>query len=721
MYFSVEEIEVALQTASTNFSFIQRFELPYLTYQNRTTHAVKIASTTEAGRIGVYFVAGIHGNEWVPPEALINFIEVVAVAYQSNNGVTIGGQTFTAAQIQSIVSNLDIFVFPLVNPDGRERSQTSPIGTDWRKNRNFSDGQGGVDINRNFDYLWDFPLYFSPDVLGDDPLMSPERPIANSKDKESSVYIGSGAASEAETKNVVHIVDANPNIRFFIDIHASGEKIFINWGNDEVQTSDVNMNFRNTDFHGQHGVQGDAYKEYVNPADNTLRISMANAMSNAIQNAHGNTYDIQVPFEGITVAGASADYMNSRSYVDANLQKVHGFGMECGSGGTQPDLIKRVEIIEEVTAGLIQFCIEATNLPSDIYIRDNLQDSGEEPLVGGGISRSPDINHFRQELLNPQDFLGTPIAKHQGDLFETVEIGQTNYIYVRLQNRGYRVDDAEIDIYWMLPSTLPSPASWNLIGTIVTENILPGSFKIAGPLEWNSIPDKGHYCFVAVIGTPTDPKPDINSITTIDDFYNLVRQNSNITWKNFDVDDMFAGGMATMSFQIQGWSRLALNSDLDVDLSELPEGTEAELKILKRITENAVLENLSIKKVSKLYNYYLVTPSMVSKISGLKLNSSENVKAVLTITLPENIADGVYDVAFIQSFNGKEMGRVTRRLNVGKFPFVANRNSKEVHRKNCPWIPKMNSLNKIPYGELELAIKHGYDGCHTCLTEFDHG
>jgi murein tripeptide amidase MpaA len=56
-------------------------------------------------------------------------------------------------------------VFPDINPDGRNYSQT--MVALWRKNRNpaASGGQPnkiGVDVNRNYDFLWDFNVAFSP-------------------------------------------------------------------------------------------------------------------------------------------------------------------------------------------------------------------------------------------------------------------------------------------------------------------------------------------------------------------------------------------------------------------------------------------------------------------------------------------------------------------------------------------------------------------------------
>ena len=111
----------------------------------------------------------------------------------------------------------------------------------------------GVDINRNFDALWDFRRHFAPDsgVSASDDPCHPQ------------VYVGPAAASEPETRNVVWLLDRIPRTRWFIDVHSYVPAIYHTWGFDENQTSDPSMNFRNPAFDGQRGRAGDAYREYI--------------------------------------------------------------------------------------------------------------------------------------------------------------------------------------------------------------------------------------------------------------------------------------------------------------------------------------------------------------------------------------------------------------------------------------------------------------------------
>lgn len=361
---------------------------------------------------------------------------------------------------------------------------------------------------------------------------------------------------------------------------------------------------------------------------------------------------------------------------------------------------------------------------ADVHMRDNLQDNGAEPSVGQVLCCSPDINHYRQALLDPQATLGSVAARGQDNLFEDIEKGQSNYIYVRLRNRGYSATPVDIDIYWTYPSTLPTPASWNFIGTIHVANINVDQFLVAGPLEWPSqnIPTStGHYCFVAVLGNPQDAKPDKNLISNPNDFYNFIKNNNNVVWKNFDVENQFADSYQKIPFHIQGWPRTLYLSDLEIELGELPHTVKAELKIVKRLCNNTTVQSLQKIKDTALYSHFEITSHNQAILKKMPVQTSDDTIAELGLTIPDDTPDGVYEVSVAQRVEGKIMGRVTRRLIIGDHPFMANRRTMEVHKSNCEWAKLMSPRNKAAYTQVDLALKHGYNGCKYCLPEFDKG
>jgi len=359
-----------------------------------------------------------------------------------------------------------------------------------------------------------------------------------------------------------------------------------------------------------------------------------------------------------------------------------------------------------------------------IFVRDNLTDNGNEPLSQGGLSLSPDIIHVVDEIADPQTVLGSTGAMLRDDLSEMVEEGQTNYVYVRVQKNGVFSDKATVDIYWAKPSTLPTPSIWmaNKIDDSKEIDINSGETKIVGPFLFNDVPETGHYCFVAIVNSRKNPKPDISTISTFNDFRELVRKKSNVAWKNFDVVDEVAGGEMDMDFQVNSFKNISEDNHLEFDLTKLPNGVKSQIRILKRIVVRASTTNLTLLKESKLYKTFeSVDNNQVISFKNIKLKSREETSVRLKLIFPDNITDGAYDINVRQLKENTEYGRVTRRINIGDFPFLANKRTNEIHRANCPWVPKMSNRNKKPFRKMETGLRQGYDGCFTCLNEFDNG
>ncbi len=359
---------------------------------------------------------------------------------------------------------------------------------------------------------------------------------------------------------------------------------------------------------------------------------------------------------------------------------------------------------------------------ADLCLRDNLSDVGIEPTGGGSLCRSPDICHYRNQLLDPNATLLSASALNQDTLFENIERGQSNWIYLRIRNRGYSAASANVDIYWTRPSTLPTPVSWNLIGTVNVPSTNPDQWMVAGPLEWPSdqLPSSKHCCFVGILYNPQDPAPNLSSVTDSASFQQLIRNNNNVVWKNFDVEDMFGGSYVHVEFQVQGWPRVHCKSDLELDLSALPQGTEGYLKIVKRISESSSQHNMTKQDESQLYLGYKVDCNNTAALRQMPLEPSDNTEATLTIQLPENAPDGVYDIWIRQVIDNQEVGRISRRIAIGEHPYVGNRNTKELHlRGQCDWEKKMSAKNRVAFKDPTIAVNQGYNGCANCMPEID--
>jgi len=156
---------------------------------------------------------------------------------------------------------------------------------------------------------------------------------------------------------VVKLLDDHPNIRFFVDLHSYAEKILYNWGDDQNQTTNPNMTFRNPAFDGQRGIANDdAYREHIDSADQALAVELANRMREGIRAARGRAYAVDTFFSSYPTAGTCTDYAFSRRFADQSKAKVHSFTIEWGQE-FQPPYTEMQDIIQEVTAGLLEFSL----------------------------------------------------------------------------------------------------------------------------------------------------------------------------------------------------------------------------------------------------------------------------------------------------------------------------------------------------------------------------
>ena len=407
-YMTTAEIDSALGTlAASHPGIVTVITLPHTTIEGRTCRAIRIRAGTQVDRAGVLFTGAMHAREWGGSDISIHFAVTMLQAYTANTGATYGAKTFSVAQVRAALESLDVFVFPNVNPDGKVFSQTNdptafPTQQNlwWRKNRNPNTGAArGVDVNRNFDFLW-------------------SSGIGTSASTSSNTYRGTGAFSEPESRNVRYLFDTYPSIRYYVDIHSFGELLLYSWGDDENQATGLTQRFTNAAFNGVRGVVGDsAYREFIAAADEQTAINLARRMHDAIQAVRGRSYTVQQAVGLYPTSGTSDDYAFSRHVVTPSRNKVYAYTIEFGQEFVPPHA-EMLNVMNEIAAGMTEFCWATL---SDLLIRDNVADTGATPSTGP-FWNSPDV-----WVRNNED----GVAVHQN----TVR-GRDNFVYVQVQNRG---------------------------------------------------------------------------------------------------------------------------------------------------------------------------------------------------------------------------------------------------------------------------------------------
>ena len=201
-----------------------------------------------------------------------------------------------------------------------------------------------------------------------------------------------------------------------------------------------------------------------------------------------------------------------------------------------------------VMPDLAQIAGALTAFP-DIYVRDSLVDTGLVPTAQ--VGQSPDILVVTVAPGNPDVAFGN--LADDGPPRD-VRPDQTNYVYVRLQNRGgAAAATAQATVLWSEPSTMLDPSTWHEIGTTDQVNVPPGALKVAGPIQWYTNPGNrpvgDHGCFVALVGDPLDPKPLPPSSSFADPtaFTSFLAASNNVAWRNFTVVEVVTESTRSVS------------------------------------------------------------------------------------------------------------------------------------------------------------------------------
>ncbi len=527
-YMTVEEVESFLMNLHTlHPDLITLIELPYHTWEGRISRAIRLRAGAIQNRAGALFSGSLHAREWGGSDICVTFVVNLINAYRNNTSLSYGGKTFTASQVRTLLENIDIFIFPDVNPDGKAYSQTQELW--WRKNRNpntaADPAHPGVDVNRNFDFLWNSA-------------------IGTSTTPSSETYRGSGPFSEPETRNIRYLLDTYHDIRYYVDIHSYSKLILYSWGDDNNQNIDPGQNFRNSAYDGKRGVPGDAvYREFISTLDQNTAINLATRMNRALEAVRGRHYIVQQAVGLYPTSATSDDYATCRFIVDRHKGQVYAFTIEFGEEFVPPFSEMR-NIINDVCSAMTELCW-AVN--SDVYIRDIPSDTGIVPS-SGPFWDSPDI-----WVRNADD--GQTI--HQNTLR-----GRNNFVYVKVTNRGSaEAQDVKVRTYctnyagteFVYPNDwIPrNPAGGGslagigtyLIGEIPIPSLAPGDAQVVRSKWIASLipPEKNwHPCLLVEISPGNGP------IVT----GNHVWENNNLGQKNITIVDGRPGQVVEFPFRV---------------------------------------------------------------------------------------------------------------------------------------------------------------------------
>jgi len=199
-YHSYKELETdLLALQQKNPAIAKVFDLG-LSVENRHIYGLKISDNVqvEEAQAQILILGCHHAREWISVEVPFLFGKYLVDNYA------------TDPEVKRLVDRSEIWIVPLVNPDGLE--YTIHTYRYWRKNRRDNGGgEFGVDLNRNYDYKWGFDN------------------VGSSGDPSSDVYRGPSAFSEPESRAVRDLF-LKKSFGAVVSYHSFDQVILFPWG-----------------------------------------------------------------------------------------------------------------------------------------------------------------------------------------------------------------------------------------------------------------------------------------------------------------------------------------------------------------------------------------------------------------------------------------------------------------------------------------------------------
>jgi carboxypeptidase T len=248
-YHTVASLEQDLRRLAEEHPEIAELQQIGRSVEGRPLWALRIGERRGSTR-KVAFLGCHHAREWISVEVPY----LLAEHLLANS---------TTEPVQGWLQRSEIWVAPMVNPDGHEFSRTD--NRLWRKNRRRNPGGSiGVDPNRNYGYMWGtLNISTSSHVPSDE------------------TYVGPRAFSEPEVRAVRNLM-ARELFGGVLSYHSYSQLILYPWGY--------------------------TYEPIEDDADRDEMRGLAEDMERLIRGVHGETYVAQQASQLYPTAGDTTDW-----------------------------------------------------------------------------------------------------------------------------------------------------------------------------------------------------------------------------------------------------------------------------------------------------------------------------------------------------------------------------------------------------------------------------
>jgi len=350
---------------------------------------------------------------------------------------------------------------------------------------------------------------------------------------------------------------------------------------------------------------------------------------------------------------------------------------DIAAGGTAVDLIGVMPNLDAISR-------EVLNISESLYIRQSVEDDGSLPRQA--TFRSPDIILAPIEVKDPQSHFGEGSGTENSEIWNDGTGDQDSFLYLRVRNRGGAAAAPRVAVvFWSPLSTLLTPQLWKFVGRTVLPRVPAGDrLTVSEAIRWRPpvVRQVGSYGVIALLGTPTDPKPGLPGFRTWEEYLSLigggrlgVRNVSTIvpeTVAKLEYPDELE--YAPLSFVAPGPPDIGRSMRLEVE-TRLPSGSRAWLE------SPPLLQHTGQRRAGSAA-WEPVNPSGRTIIPASLFPAGSTQRLRLLVHIGDD-AGKTYYTAVVNQFQGdRQVGGITYHIQTPKKETVDPKTKKIVNREN---------------------------------------
>ncbi|MEO0335174.1 MAG: M14 family metallopeptidase [Pseudomonadota bacterium] len=195
------EILDALDSLQEQFPNLVKVSVMGLSVEGRIIPVATLTVDPEshAEKPGIVFLGAHHAREHISAEVPLRHLMRFCEQYEAGD-----------EEVVRLLSTRSLYFAPLINPDGKAYDLKEGRYKSWRKNRRLFGSNYGVDLNRNYSFMWGTG--------------------GSSDNPRSDVFMGLEPFSEPEIQAVKTFVENSPNLTSLLSYHSYGKLILYPWG-----------------------------------------------------------------------------------------------------------------------------------------------------------------------------------------------------------------------------------------------------------------------------------------------------------------------------------------------------------------------------------------------------------------------------------------------------------------------------------------------------------